>query len=353
MWFEGVARVVCGVSLTTSCQDVVVALAKATGRTGRYLLILKLRGSKHNLVADDCPLQLLTRLGQSATDVCFILQRVGSDHSIDLARQELLHRPRSAEPLQREAAEPHGFSTPIWKTKARATPEPRASPISVLDTCQSTQHSSSSASLSSFSSSYSYKDELFRRTLEQQSRLQDLEIQLQSLEQEVWERERLSHGDPELVPEQLEQLELELTTQWQLQLQAEVDREREMQQSLQQICSSVECCSAQMDELQARSARMETDLHHLVHTQQDELWRPLKQELQHRLQQGEELEASLADSQGALQATELRLQEQWQTAEELNKELRQIKLQHFILQSGAGELQLSNAGILEQPGGSL
>lgn len=39
--------------------------------------------------------------------------------------------------------------------------------------------------------------------------------------------------------------------------------------------------------------------------------------------------------------------------EELNKELRQIQLQHFILQSGAGELQLSNSGILEQPGGSL
>lgn len=31
MWVEGVARVVCGVSLTTSCQDVVVALARATG----------------------------------------------------------------------------------------------------------------------------------------------------------------------------------------------------------------------------------------------------------------------------------------------------------------------------------
>lgn len=67
-------------------------------------------------------------------------------------------------------------------------------------------------------------------------------------------------------------------------------------------------CSAQVDELQASSACLETDLCKLVHTQQDELWRPLKQELQHRQQQAEELEASLAYNQGALQAAELRLQ---------------------------------------------
>lgn len=46
-------------------------------------------------------------------------------------------------------------------------------------------------------------------------------------------------------------------------------------------------------------------------------------------------------------------QERRQLLAELNKELRQIQLQHFILQSGASELQLSNAGILERPGGSL
>lgn len=33
MWVEGVARVVCGVSLTTSCKEVVFALARATGES--------------------------------------------------------------------------------------------------------------------------------------------------------------------------------------------------------------------------------------------------------------------------------------------------------------------------------
>lgn len=53
------------------------------------------------------------------------------------------------------------------------------------------------------------------------------------------------------------------------------------------------------------------------------------------------------------EASAVCLQERRQVVEELNKELRQIQLQHFILRSGAGELQLSNAGILELPGGSL
>lgn len=36
MWVEGVVRVVCGLSLTTSCQDVVIALAKSLGESLRF-----------------------------------------------------------------------------------------------------------------------------------------------------------------------------------------------------------------------------------------------------------------------------------------------------------------------------
>lgn len=177
-------------------------------------------------MADDCPLQLLARLGQSVTEVRFILRRVGSSLAGRPARQELLRRPWSAQPVLLELLAPHGCSTPTRRTKPRATPEPRASPVSVLDTCQS--FASLSSSCSSSVSSSSYKDELIQQTLQQHRQLQDLEIQLQSLEQEVWERERSSPRPPSLAPEQLEELELELelTAEWELQLQAEVDRER-------------------------------------------------------------------------------------------------------------------------------
>uniref|UniRef100_A0A667XNF2 Ras association domain family member 7b n=1 Tax=Myripristis murdjan TaxID=586833 RepID=A0A667XNF2_9TELE len=77
VWVEGVVRVVCGLSLDTSCQDVVIALAQAIGQTGRYVLILRFQGTERQLIADDCPLQCLAQLGQLAADVQFILRRTG------------------------------------------------------------------------------------------------------------------------------------------------------------------------------------------------------------------------------------------------------------------------------------
>lgn len=177
-------------------------------------------------MADDCPLQLLAWLGQSATDVCFVLRSVHPDLNGGPAGQQLFQRPGSAEPPLPEPIEPHGSTTLPRRMEPRVTLEPRASPVSVQDARQSAQRSSSSlSSFSSSSSSPSY-NKFFRQTLQQQRRLQDLEVQLQSLEQEVWEWERSSPGAPGLVPEKMEELELELVAQWRLQLQAEVDRER-------------------------------------------------------------------------------------------------------------------------------
>lgn len=89
-----------------------------------------------------------------------------------------------------------------------------------------------------------------------------------------------------------------------------------MRRRLQQIHTSMQDHSGQIDELRARSAHLEQDLQDMVHrqsssvgtTQQDELLRPLKQELQHRLQQAEGLEASLDHTQTELQAADERLQ---------------------------------------------
>lgn len=72
----------------------------------------------------------------------------------------------------------------------------------------------------------------------------------------------------------------------------------------------------QIMELQARSAHLEQDLKVRAHRQtsragtlqQDEVLRPLKQELHHRLQQAEELDATLSGTQRELQAAEERLQ---------------------------------------------
>uniref|UniRef100_A0A8C4WE47 Ras association domain-containing protein 7 n=1 Tax=Gopherus evgoodei TaxID=1825980 RepID=A0A8C4WE47_9SAUR len=77
VWVDGIQRVVCGVSDQTTCQEVVIALARAIGQTGRYILIQKLREKERQLLPHECPLESLAKCGQYANDVQFILQRTG------------------------------------------------------------------------------------------------------------------------------------------------------------------------------------------------------------------------------------------------------------------------------------
>ncbi|XP_078018175.1 ras association domain-containing protein 7-like isoform X2 [Epinephelus lanceolatus] len=386
VWVEGVVRVVCGLSLNTSCQDVVIALAQAIGQTGRYILIFKFRGTERHLVADDCPLQLLAQLGQLAAEVQFILRRTGPSLSDGQDTPKIGRRfppPPEPEPVKR--SEPHkaltfslGPSThpkrtkpnSAWSPSPQASPELRASPVSFLDPINPVKTIPSSSS----------KEEVFRQILQQQRRLQDLEIQLQALEREteVWELERSSATVPSLtlVPkEELEELEQRLRQneadlmhreQWEEQLQAEMDREQDMHKRLHQIHSSMEDHRYQIKELQARSAHLEQDVQLIAHRQNsqtgnlkpEKTLRPLKEELLYRLQQGEELEATLTETQRELQIAEERIQRRWEMIEELNKELRQCKLQQFIQQTGSSHadqtnslpvptVYLSNAGIME------
>ncbi|XP_044215023.1 ras association domain-containing protein 7-like isoform X1 [Thunnus albacares] len=389
VWVEGVVRVVCGLSLNTSCQDVVIALAQAIGQTGRYILTLKIRGTERQLAADDCPLQHLAQLGQLAAEVQFILQRTGpsvSDGQDKPTRERLLPLPRPSEPgpLKHRAPQKSltfslGPSTLPRRTKSnrvcspspRASPEPRASPVFFLDPLNSVKAIPS----------YSPKEEVFRQVLQKQRRLQDLEIQIESLEREteVWDQEKSSAAVPGLMLgliEELEELEQQLrlneeemmhAEQLEEQLQAEIDRERDMHRRLHQIQSSVDDHSYQVKELQDRSAHLEQDIQLTAHrqssqasTQQlEETLRPLKQELHYRQQQAEELDASLSGTERELQAAEESLQDRLEMIEVLNKELRQCKLQQFIQQTGITphtdqtnslpftDVYLSNAGIME------
>ncbi|XP_066525446.1 ras association domain-containing protein 8 isoform X2 [Hoplias malabaricus] len=92
VWVDGVQRVVCGVSEATTCQEVVIALAQAIGRTGRYTLIEKWRDTERHLAPHESPLASLNTWGQYAGDVQFILHRTGPS---------LLDRPPSEGPVLR------------------------------------------------------------------------------------------------------------------------------------------------------------------------------------------------------------------------------------------------------------
>ncbi|XP_017033941.1 ras association domain-containing protein 8 [Drosophila kikkawai] len=75
VWVEGIQRIVCGVTVTTTCQDVVFALAHATGKVGRFTLIERWRNNERHLAPNENPMKLLLKWGEYANDVQFILQR--------------------------------------------------------------------------------------------------------------------------------------------------------------------------------------------------------------------------------------------------------------------------------------
>ncbi|XP_036368738.1 J domain-containing protein DDB_G0295729 isoform X1 [Octopus sinensis] len=72
---DGFIRVVCGVSEETTCQDIVIALARAIGRAGRFSLLEKWRNQERSLPPWEKPFLVLQKWGQYASDVQFILQQ--------------------------------------------------------------------------------------------------------------------------------------------------------------------------------------------------------------------------------------------------------------------------------------
>ena len=74
VWVEGIQRVICGVTEGTTCQDVVIALAHATGKTGRFTLVEKWRENERLVAPSENPLRILQKWGEYATDVTFILR---------------------------------------------------------------------------------------------------------------------------------------------------------------------------------------------------------------------------------------------------------------------------------------
>ncbi|XP_015913791.1 ras association domain-containing protein 8 isoform X2 [Parasteatoda tepidariorum] len=79
VWVDGIQRVVCGVTDSSTCQDVVYALAHATGQTGRFTLVEKWRNSERLLAPHEQPLKVLTKWGEYANDVHFVMRKSSNE----------------------------------------------------------------------------------------------------------------------------------------------------------------------------------------------------------------------------------------------------------------------------------
>lgn len=352
VWVDGVQRVVCGLSKETSCQDVVIALAQAIGQTGRYVLVQKLRDTERQLVADERPLESLSKLGQLSSEVQFILRRTGPTTSegsdldrppsfLGLQEPELPKRKEPKKALTFNLGPNTSPQTRIkhFKKVPKDSPELRAPPVPPQPQPQ-TQSGPS-------------KEEIFRQVLQQQSRLQALQAQVQTVEQQVWVMEQ--PPPPVLSPDLLEEMdtlgqafrcneaELAHGEYWESEYLAEVQREQNMLTKLKEIHAALDHNNRRIHEAGNQRGRLERDVHLQAENRKNgirqgqvttESLGQARGQLDTVLRQGSELDSSLKQTEHALKKAEELLQDKTKELDELNKELRQCNLQQFIQQTG-------------------
>ncbi|CAD6185098.1 unnamed protein product [Caenorhabditis auriculariae] len=78
---EGVERSVSGVTMNTTCSQIIYALANATCQRGRFVLVEKFRTVERRMAPNDKPLQNLRMLRDHGANVTFIMKKIERDGS--------------------------------------------------------------------------------------------------------------------------------------------------------------------------------------------------------------------------------------------------------------------------------
>ncbi|XP_016399996.1 ras association domain-containing protein 8b [Sinocyclocheilus rhinocerous] len=356
VWVDGVQRIVCGVTEVTTCQEVVIALAQAIGRTGRYTLIEKWRETERHLAPHENPVVSLNKWGQYASDVQLVLQRTGPSLSERPTSDTSARAPERS--LYRQSLPPMAKLRPTANDRSLKRREPKRKSLTFTggakglrdifgknregETKQrtvNTNHSSTPAPT----------QELSRLVQLQKDKLCILEQKLQCCETEL-QQQLTEEEEEELVKleQQVRRNEAEMKEHefWENELKIEQDNERQLREQLQELRSRVQECEEQLGEYLARIQCMEAGLEaeclqqELMETQlADEMevrsrLDKVCAELDMQVQQAARLESSCRAVELSLGQSNIRLQEREQELEQLTKELRQVNLQQFIQQTG-------------------
>ncbi|MXQ99843.1 hypothetical protein E5288_WYG021283 [Bos mutus] len=271
VWVDGIQRVVCGVSEQTTCQEVVIALAQAIGQTGRFVLVQRLREKERQLLPQECPVGAQATCGQFASDVQFVLRRTGPS---------LAGRPSS------------DSCPPPERCPIRASLPPKPRPALDREPCK--------ALTFSLGCSGQAPGPVPPEPLAPVVPVPGCCTDLQGLERRV----------------------------------------RRNAARLQALSAATAEHAARLQALDAQARALEAELHLAAEAPRPSsptasVAERLRQDLATQERQSMEVQGSLALVGRALEAAEHALQAQAQELEELNRELRQCNLQHFIQQTGA------------------
>ncbi|XP_068442903.1 ras association domain-containing protein 8b [Clinocottus analis] len=376
VWVDGVQRIVCGVTEFTTCQEVVIALAQAIGRTGRYTLIEKWRETERHLAPQENPVVSLNKWGQYASDVQLILQRTGpsvserptSDGQARVPergfyRQSLpplaKFRPsgtdrslRRREPKRKSltfTGGAKGLRDIFGKSRDAEAKQPQQRGVS-LNLCRV-------GAVGVASVPGSPARELSRLVQLQRDKLQALESRLLGCEAELqdWEEAAGEVDEGGNVEEELLLLEQQVRRNnaemeeeefWQNELQIERESERQLRQQLVELQGRVRDCEAKLSEylahiqsmaggLEQEQLQQEAELNQRVNEEEVQAQlENVRAELETQSQHTARLESSCRALERSLGQSSKRLQEKEQELEQLTKELRQVNLQQFIQQTG-------------------
>ncbi|CAK6972597.1 ras association domain-containing protein 8 isoform X3 [Scomber scombrus] len=387
VWVDGVQRVVCGVTEATTCQEVVIALAQAIGRTGRYTLVEKWRDTERHLAPHESPVASLNTWGQYAGDVQLILHRTGPS---------LTERPPSEGPplrgpergLHRQSLPPlaklrHPNERSLRRREPRRksltfTGAPRglreilgggrvgeAEAKRRLLLGNSGNHHHAGAAIGSASPGLwaCRMEDLVRLVSLQRETLNVLEKKLGAYEAELqaWAEGRGGRGsgcggDPGggggLLDEILRlekhlrknEVEMEEEEFWATELQIEIESERQLEERLQELRGRLQDCELEIEEKLEMGIEAGLEEERLQRERQETQWvseaeaqaqvQRVKTELKAQERQAVQLESSCRAVDRSLVQSSKKLQDMQHELEQLTKELRQVNLQQFIKQTG-------------------
>ncbi|XP_059367288.1 ras association domain-containing protein 8-like isoform X1 [Carassius carassius] len=356
VWVDGVQRIVCGVTEVTTCQEVVIALAQAIGRTGRYTLIEKWHETERHLAPNENPVVSLNKWGQYASDVQLVLQRTGPSLSERPTSDTSEMTPERS--LYRQSLPPLAKLRPIANDRSLKRREPKRKSLTFTGGAKGLREifgknregeAKQRTVNTNRSSTPAPTQELSRLVQLQKDKLHILEQKLQHCETEL-QRQLTEEEEEELVKleQQVRRNEVEMKEHdfWENELKLEQDNERQLREQLQELRSRVQECEEQLGEYLARIQCMEAGLdaerlkQELIETRladEMEVRSRLDKacaELDIQVQQAARLESSCRAVELSLGQSNIRLQEREQELEQLTKQLRQVNLQQFIQQTG-------------------
>ncbi|XP_068458787.1 ras association domain-containing protein 8 isoform X2 [Clinocottus analis] len=391
VWVDGVQRVVCGVTEATTCQEVVIALAQAIGRTGRYTLVEKWRDTERHLAPHESPVASLNTWGQYAGDVQLILHRTGPS---------LTERPPSEGPplrgpergLHRQSLPPLAkLRYPNDRSLRRREPrrksltftgaprglreilsggrlgEAEAKRRLLLGNGGTHHHARPAIGTASPGLWACRMEDLVRLVGLQRETLNVLEKKLGAYEAELqaWAEGRGERGGGcmgdlggggggggGLIEEILRlekhlrknDVEMEEEEFWATELQIEIESERQLEERLQELRGRLQGCEVEIEEKLSMSVEAGLEEERLQRQRQETQWVSeaearsqalrAKAELKAQERQAVQLESSCRAVDRSLGQSTKKLQDMQHELEQLTKELRQVNLQQFIKQTG-------------------